>query len=397
MKKIRHYIVAVIIIFILCAFVFIENSNNAETVQNIDNQIEKTNTLLVEEKVEKQSQESDINYQPKVGYERENVLYIDGFENYEISESETLDETFKKWNSFLFWSNSDNYVSGTTEKLAFRYLEAKGVDGNNPDETYYYNGKTFVRNYFNEETNEISYVLGFPYEDNEDLIGVTFDLNNTESKSYIDYKLNENGYTTNEEIFDIKSGKTLDYAYKYVEGLPFTFIDTKKDNLLDRETFKYQQWDELLHIYQKDDFDETGRLTKYTKFENVFDVEYNENSQITEIYGEFEDIYGGMSEQYEKYNYKGDLLDKCEYYYNGTSGGSGVLAYDDQGRVIYNSTYITHGRVYKYYIYEGDSRRPKSIITYDSFGASGGEIEDTRYTIGSCNVGIDLFNKVEIK
>lgn len=59
-------------------------------------------------------------------------------------------------------------------------------------------------------------------------------------------------------------------------------------------------------------------------------------------------------------------------YYNsrvfGSTGSSESDYFDEKDRLLYTSSYITHGYVEDYYIYEEDSQEPAFCLTLDHTG-----------------------------
>lgn len=87
-----------------------------------------------------------------------------------------------------------------------------------------------------------------------------------------------------------------------------------------------------------------------------------------------------------KYQANG-MLEKVEYKHAskvyGTFGSSGRVFYDEQGRMVYESSYITHGTVYQFYLYHKDEKTPWACICIDSMPYSDSEKDDYEYTYGN--------------
>ena len=110
-----------------------------------------------------------------------------------------------------------------------------------------------------------------------------------------------------------------------------------------------------------------------------FDREYNENGQLIKL--ETRGVIEGWADSpYEdtivrvEYFYREDGTLECrECYYNdrvfGTTGHLQQYYYDEQERLDYAYSYITHGGLQAYYIYEGDCLEPTYYIRLDFSGA----------------------------
>ncbi len=414
MKKIRTRNICLIvsIIIILCIIIgfllinvlsenvthgFLENREEcfvqAQELITIDTKAFKDKKLeekkMSEETLARQTLENTIN----IG--REEILLVNVAKELSNEVYPTLEENMKNWNSFLICENDDKYISGTINDMAEKYLLAKGVDSSKPDGVYYLNDEVDAKYYYNVEKNEVSFVINFPYEV-EDVICVTFDLDNAKKEGYIDFELDSEGYTVAESSHNSNSPESFDVKYRYVEDVPITFI-TNYENI-DEETisnYKFQQWDKYIHYYYEENFDEYGRLVALGKGDTQFEVEYNEENRIARLDRMAKDLYGEPSEQYEDFIYESGKLVQSEYFYHGSTDGSGLVIYDNMGRVIYNSYYITHGRVYNFYLYEGDSRRPDGIVSYDTFSMNGSEVDSVAYSYGSSYAYLYMFKDVE--
>ena len=110
-----------------------------------------------------------------------------------------------------------------------------------------------------------------------------------------------------------------------------------------------------------------------------FDKEYNENGQLIKL--ETRGVIEGWADSpYEDtiarvaYFYREDsTLERRECYFNervfGTAAHTQRYYYDERERLKYVYSYITHGDLRSYYIYEGDCLEPSYCIRLDFFGA----------------------------
>jgi len=120
------------------------------------------------------------------------------------------------------------------------------------------------------------------------------------------------------------------------------------------------------------------------------ECEYNEDGRLVHFHGEgpsdvvfSEDEKPGQIMPFLdisfSYREDGTLLKK-EYWHNGllfgTYGSSETSYFDESERLVYQSTYITHGTCESYYIYEDDDARIPSYRLYlDYDGSQNGSLE----------------------
>ncbi len=110
------------------------------------------------------------------------------------------------------------------------------------------------------------------------------------------------------------------------------------------------------------------------------EMEYNENNQICyyQATGFVE-----LSEETDekdvileiKFIYREDgTLCKKEYYHNSLVFGTAYMTqtsyFDETERLTYEHSYITHGSLDNYYIYEGDSKIPSYCLSIDNMGTT---------------------------
>ncbi len=105
--------------------------------------------------------------------------------------------------------------------------------------------------------------------------------------------------------------------------------------------------------------------------------EYNEAGQPVHYLLKGSDPWGVVSDQLEiieiTYTYRedGTLAKKaCSYNHRafGTTRMSETSVYDSSGRILYTLSYITHGGLEDYYIYEGDAVKPSYCLIVDHQG-----------------------------
>ncbi|MDE5951235.1 MAG: hypothetical protein K2H12_06630, partial [Acetatifactor sp.] len=109
-------------------------------------------------------------------------------------------------------------------------------------------------------------------------------------------------------------------------------------------------------------YDEAGRLKAIQ--------EELQKEDIEEYWGWWDESidYSGQIEM--QYRDDGTISD-VEYHHSsykyGTSDSSGIIEYDEKGRMLYNEYYITHGEDVDIYLYEEDSDMPWCVIYWCCF------------------------------
>lgn len=105
--------------------------------------------------------------------------------------------------------------------------------------------------------------------------------------------------------------------------------------------------------------------------------EYNDAGQPVHYLLKGSDPWGVFSDQLEiieiTYTYRedGTLAEKdCSYNHRafGTTRRSETSVYDSSGRILYTWSYVTHGGLEDYYIYEGDAVEPSYCLIVDHYG-----------------------------
>lgn len=105
--------------------------------------------------------------------------------------------------------------------------------------------------------------------------------------------------------------------------------------------------------------------------------EYNEAGQPVHYLLKGSDPWGVLSDQLKiieiTYTYRedGTLAEKACFYNHrafGTTRMSETSVYDSSGRILYTRSYVTHGGLEDYYIYEGDAVEPSYCLIVDHQG-----------------------------
>ncbi|MBD5528285.1 MAG: hypothetical protein HDR02_07750 [Lachnospiraceae bacterium] len=293
-----------------------------------------------------------------------------------------------------------DYDENTADEFIREYLLSQGIHKEMPDRiTYDRNGDVLAECYVDEEKGEyciILHIWGYWLVD--------FDAG---TRRYLDalycttHTLSEEdicGYTICEEDteqgrvwerrYDYNRKKMEEAVYEYIPGTPFPFIleSWNLDEFYPQLLIRNQKtW----FFKEKAGFDEEGKFISYDEgvdqgeyllgsCHTVYDEEGRlkaiqeelQKEDIEEYWGWWDESidYSGQIEM--QYRNDGTISD-VEYhrssYRYGTSDSSGIIEYDEKGRMLYNEYYITHGEDADIYLYEEDSDMPWCVIYWCCF------------------------------
>lgn len=228
------------------------------------------------------------------------------------------------------------------------------------------------------------------------------DFHEAEQTGNIIYHYDTAQGVTQETAYDAWGKRMADISYKYIEGVPFPVI-TESWNL---DTAYSPVWalcrGQKTWLYLKTAVtDESGRIIGTEKAADISDdgeiavvsdgrvylpyvcvLHYDENGRLKDIQEEMQpyDIEKGWGWWDDSIDYSGQMeffyredgtLKEVEYlrssYTHGTWDSDGTIAYDEQGRMIIDSYYVTHGGDAGIYLYEGDATRPWARLDWCSF------------------------------
>lgn len=121
----------------------------------------------------------------------------------------------------------------------------------------------------------------------------------------------------------------------------------------DEDARKYAAFPDTLYRYNADEKLTAFEVTGYIEIEQDRELDYREWSILSMDW-----IYRDDGTLYRKYYHHEP---RCF----GTTSQSQQIDYDELGRQIYRSAYITHGECNYYYIYDGENTEPKYCLFTD--------------------------------
>ncbi|MDE7224766.1 MAG: hypothetical protein K2O34_13430, partial [Acetatifactor sp.] len=286
------------------------------------------------------------------------------------------------------------YDKAEKEDFLRSYLEDQGIYKEEPDGTLYdRDGNPSVEYYVDREKEQYCFILhmwayyGDEYEDA--LYCTAWTLDDEGLFGHLIHEEDAAQGGVYERLYDRNGKKMAEVSYEYVQGMPFPFVSEEWNlytgfhpGLLIRnqKTWFYKDYAR---------FDQEGRFVSYEGDTNRGEylpyscrTVYDGDGRLKAIQEELlpEDIeedwgwwdgsidYSGQIEFiYDDDGRISDVEYMRSYTTHGTTDSNGRIKYDERGRMVRNSFYITHGGDTNIYLYEGDSDMPWCMIRWCSF------------------------------
>lgn len=119
---------------------------------------------------------------------------------------------------------------------------------------------------------------------------------------------------------------------------------------------------EYLYYPCRTKYDADGRLHAIQEEQQEYDIEEGWGWRDENI-----DYSGQIEFSYDKNGTIKHVDYLRSFYTHGTTDSSGVIEYDEKGRMIYNNYYITHGSDAGIFLYEKDSAMPWCVFHWCSY------------------------------
>ncbi len=327
-------------------------------------------------------------------------------------ETEGCVETIYGWSAFgsvsegaygIYEPYAEDYDAGRVREFIRGYLQAQGIEKEEPDGvTYWRSGDLFTEYYADKEKGQYCFIVHFwndYWMDDEYTVSryqdavycTTYTLEEEGRWGSLIREWDEEENRGEERLYDKYGKRMAEAVYEYMPGTPFPFV-LKSRNLdsnfhpslllRNQKTWFYKEFSA---------FDEAGRFLSYKgSGEENGKGEYlcypcwtvhDETGRLKLIREELQQCdrekwgwwdegidYSGQMEIF--YDGEGNI-NSIEYlrssYSHGTSDSTGRILYDDKGRMVYNSFYITHGGDAWIFLYEGDSDMPWCVLRWCSY------------------------------
>jgi hypothetical protein len=290
------------------------------------------------------------------------------------------------------------------------YLQEREMYKEVPDGVSYYNGKNIAEYYIDKEKRKICFVLrvlgSAPYDGR---FCITMNMDDMKEIANLTYRYDKKNDIVNESLYDINGKQAAHISYRYIPEVPFPFITEYEDVNNYKEAIgdvlyrsqKFWLYENMAKfnksgkwigyntdLYEPDrlrtnyvfSYDRSDRLKKIAGRLSQTDTEkYLDKDTLTD----FKDA--DKSEIKLSYQDNGNLdtiTYFCSQWVYGTYGSDGNIHYDEEGRMIYEDAYVTHGTFYNYYFYNDDEKIPWACIYVDSMPYSGSVKDGIEYDYG---------------
>ena len=254
----------------------------------------------------------------------------------------------------------EDYDAGREGEFIREYLQAQGIEKEEPDGvTYWPEGDLFTEYYVDKEKGQYCFIVHFwndYWVDQENNVSVyqdevyctTYTLEEEGRWGSLIREWDEEENRGEERLYD-KYGKRM---AAFDEAGRFLSYKGSGEENGKGEYLCYPCW--TVH-------DETGRLKLIREELQQCDREkWGWWDEGIDYSGQMEIFYDGEGN-----------INSIEYlrssYSHGTSDSTGRILYDDKGRMVYNSFYITHGGDAWIFLYEGDSDMPWCVLRWCSY------------------------------
>lgn len=255
-----------------------------------------------------------------------------------------------------FWISDYEDVEKETEELIERYLREQGFAGCRADSILVERDGQVKRVccYTDSEKRKLCFVVVQKNSDTYWVYGAVRDFQEPYEGGYLVYECDEAGNVTRETEYDVWGKRRAEACYRYHDGIPLPFLtggwNTDDWHGLCRDK---KAWFPEEGVKLVDDLPDDGM-----QYAGDMEFEYDENGKLKKMH-----------------YHRSELL-------YGTGGKGGEVDFDEQGRMVHDNTYWTHGRHDYYYFYQGDESRPWmeveccsgsfwGITVYQSFGEEG--------------------------
>ncbi len=328
---------------------------------------------------------------------QKNILYYDNQDNLLVKAKDG------KLPDIIVFDSSESQ----NKKLLKIFLQEKGISKETPDGTANYNGKNIAEYYLNRAKSKICFVTHLP---SGPVFCMTMNMADAKQIGSINYGSNKKKKTTSDSLYDLNGQEVANISYQYKPGFPFPIITqfADKNNYKDsigNVLFKSQKF----WVFDKTaKFNKSGRLIGYDgdiyneiDINNHYVFSYDNAGKMNKINGTLSEsdikkyygddsysinIDGGRSKVTLSYQ-KNGMLDTVNYKRSdniyGTANFYGEIHFDSKGRMVYESSYITHGTTYNFYIYNGNEKNPCAHIYVDSMVNDESEKNGIKYEYGS--------------
>lgn len=290
------------------------------------------------------------------------------------------------------------------------YLKQQGINKTIPDRMTYCNGYPLIKYYEDDKSGKIAFVATLPYDDSSVkyvYCGIAY-LEDLKKEGSLLYDFDQSGKLLSEKLYNNQGEEVTAISYTYNTNMPFPII-TKYDNSVGEEgrffTSDYMNTGQRFWVYDSLlEFDENDRWVKYNGdiyngFYTESDIEgynlpvYSEEGHLERIvetlrgsrYQDNPDEWIEDGEIEFKYNSSGSLVEVVYSGFSGnhgSSGNSGSVYYDENGRVVHINTFHSSGDYHRFYLYQNNEKYPYAIFKIGGMHSSEDEFDGYNMIFG---------------
>jgi|LGVF01.2.fsa_nt_gb hypothetical protein len=395
---------------LIIVIVFIFTSCNSELDSSSENDINIIKNDVVE--VNESIINNDVNVEKSEALADETCLifeddeYVDVISFFDNTDTDIYD-------TMTFESKEAEY----NNKVINIYLKERAF---NPDEPIgvIARGELKLGEYYIDKNNEkIAFVvriwnLELELPNQVYISCITFDMANKQEIGFIQYDYNENKQPIKEIFYNEDGMLVADIEYELNNHFPFSIVKeyntSSNENkhvfeVLNRNEkffFLSERMNQTANGIPIDYVGDIFYTNQYEDFESNSDqliFSYDQSNRLTDITGSLvnEDFYENkiQGEPYESMlNVEIDYdigydIDNIHYSTPALIYGSydsiGELYYDNLGRMIYNSYYVTSGSIERFYFYRGRDNKPFICLLFDSMPRKGEVIDEVTFMYGN--------------
>lgn len=313
-------------------------------------------------------------------------------------------EWLKKISIFCIYNLEDETA------IINNYLKEQGISKTIPDNIAYHNGYPFIKYYEDDTSGKVAFVAtlsGGERLSTYVYCGSAYIEDFKKEGSY-NYDYDPKGKLLSEKFYNNSGEEEVAISYTYNINVPFPII-TKYDNSMGEEDFYHLN--ECFNIGQRFwvydgliEYDDNGRWVKYngdiyndyssgSGIESYNTPVYSEEGQLEKVietlrgsrYQDNPDEWiedGSIEFKYDD----SDRLIEVEYEgfsgNHGSSGNSGTISYDENGRVVHIDSFHSSGDYHRFYLYQNNENCPFVIFAIGGMPYSGDGYDDYRISFG---------------
>lgn len=320
------------------------------------------------------------------------------------------DELYREWLKQTAKIGIKSLDNDKIDKLINNYLRQYGIKNTIPKSITYHDGYPFIKYYEDDTSGKFAFVAAIPdYEEpyTELYLGVAY-MDDLKKEGSFAYATDPEGKHLSEVFYNNQGQKEAHISYRYNRNVPFPIIikyDSSEDDTGGFYSEPYLNIGQRFWVYDSSiEWDENGRWNKYNGnifADSYFDSEiegynipvFNKEGYIEKIVetmrgSQYQDNPEEWIEDgtiYFEYSDTGKLAEINYGGFSGThgsSGNTGTVSYDENGRVVHIESFHSSGDYHYFYLYQGMEKYPFAIFTFGGIPYSHDEFDGSYMTFG---------------